>query len=237
MSTASPAAAMPAHRSLRTRRGLLWVAAVLAATGGPAAAHPHVFVDTGIELVFDAQGDLAAVQVVWVFDEFYSMMSMADFGLDADFTGSVTAAEQAELTAIYSNWVPGFEGDLYPLRAGRPLALSGPLDILADYREGRIIVTHRRAFQPRIAVGAEPVVVQVYDPTYYTEYTIAAEPVIRGRDDCSATVYGPDWEAANERLMAALDELMGGGGDIEADFPAIGAEFAEEVRVTCAESS
>lgn len=229
-----PVPALPRSVALRP----LVLAAALAAGGAaPALAHPHVFVDTGVELIFDDSGDLAALRIVWVFDEFYSMLAVGDFGLDPDFTGFVTEDEREELTVLFSNWDPEFEGDVYPLQADRPLPLSGPMEIRADYREGRIILTHLRAFRPRVPVGAEPVVVQVYDPTYYTEYTIAVDPVIRGREDCVATVYGPDWEAAHDRLMAALDEVMAGGGDIEADFPAVGAEFAEEVRVTCAPPS
>lgn len=219
------------------------VAAVLAAmlaTAGPAAAHPHVFIDTGLEVMFDDDGRLAAVQVVWVYDEFYTMLALEDYGMDPEFTGTVTEGESAELAAIYANWDAGFAGDLYPLLDGRPLALSGPLQVVADVQEGRLVIAHRRAFADRPRIGTAELVLQVYDPSYFTAYTIAAAPAIRGRSDCSAEVWGPDWEAASARLMGALEELAGSGAsawDIEADFPAVGADFAEEVRLRCAEPS
>lgn len=215
----------------------LCLAAGLAA---PAVAHPHVFIDTGLEIAFDAEGRAAAVQIVWVYDEFYSMLAIADYGLDPDFTGALTEAERAELAAIYSNWQPGYDGDLYPEIAGAALGLSAPFDFFADYREGRIIISHRRRFETPVAPGADPLVLKVYDPTYYTAYTIAAVPQLTGGARCEARVLLPDFSHAEQQLQAMLDELTGGEGgavDLEEDFPAVGAQFAEEVHVTCAAPS
>lgn len=217
------------------------ITAALAATLGLAApavvAHPHVFIDAGLELVFDEAGALAAVQVVWVYDEFYSLMAIADYGMDPAFSGRLTEDERAELAEIYSGWVEGFEGDLFIRHDGRPVVLSGPLDTVADLAEGRIVVAHRRALEPRVIPGAEtPVILSVHDPSYYTAYTIAVAPLIRGRTDCRAEVILPDFAWASEQLAAALSEMLAEGADdfdIEADFPAIGADFAEEVHLTC----
>ena len=214
------------------------IAAATALALVPAAglAHPHVFIDTGLEVVFDADGHLAAVQVVWVYDEFYTMWALDDYGMDPEFTGTVTEAERETLAAIYSNWDADYEGDLRPLLDGEQLALSGPLAVVADVQDGRLVIAHRRAFVDRPALNGSELVLRVYDPTYFTAYTIAAEPQIRGRADCAAEVWGPDWEAANDRLMAALQELAAAGAsewEIEEDFPAVGADFAEEVRLRC----
>jgi len=205
----------------------------------PALAHPHIFIDTGLEIVFDDEGRLAAVQVVWVHDEFYSMMAIDDYGLDPEFTGTITDEGRRELAEIYSGWVEGYEGDLYPLLGGEALKLTGPLDVTADYREGRMIIVHRRAFEDRVDLAGAQMVFRVYDPTYYTAYTVAVDPVIRGRDDCVAEIHGPDLEAANARLMAALEEMEDADfDDWEAigSFPEVGEEFAEEVRLICGSS-
>jgi len=234
---------MARERSGRAgRRGVALGAGLwgLALAALPAHAHPHVFIDTGLEIAFDDEGRAAIVQVVWVYDEFYSMMSIADYGLDPDFSGSLTEAERIELADIYGNWQPGYEGDLYPERGGAPLDLSPPYDFVADYREGRIIISHRRRFETPVAPDEVPLVIKVYDPTYYVAYTIAAAPQLRGVAGCRADVILPDFSYATEQLQAALDELMGGAGmgfDVEEDFPAVGADFAEEVHVTCAAPS
>ena len=78
-----------------------------------------------------------------------------------------------------------------------------------------------------------PLVVQVYDPSFYTAYRITNETRLTGRADCTALVFEPDRKAANAILQAAIDE-QAGSSDIEGEFPAIGAAYAEEVRITCA---
>ncbi len=224
----------PAGRTVGSIATLLALA--LAPTG--TAAHPHVFIDTGIEVVFDEAGDLSAVQVVWVYDEFYTMLALDDYGMDPDFTGTVTAEERERLAAIYANWDDDYKGDLRPLLDGRELALGGPTAVVAEVQDARLIIAHRRFFDAPVALEGAELVLRVYDPSYFTAYTIAVDPVIRGREDCTARVWGPDWEAADARLQAALDELYASGADImevEADFPAVGADFAEEVRLTCAD--
>ena len=216
-------------------RGAL-ASAVLALAPAAATAHPHVFIDTGVEVIFDESGRAVAVQIVWVHDEFYTMLSLDDYGMDPDFTGTVTDAEREELAAIYSNWDDGYNGDLRPLLDGRELALGGPTRVVADVQDARLVIAHRRTFDTPVELSGQDLVLRVYDPTYFIAYTIASDPVLQGRDDCTAEVWGPDWEAADERLQAALDELLADGRDpmqIEADFPAVGADFAEEVRVRC----
>lgn len=217
----------------RTLLGTLAVTLGLAA--GAAQSHPHVFIDAGLEFVFDTEGRLAAVQVVWVYDEFYSLMAVADYGMDPGFTGELTDDERTELARIYSSWIPDFEGDLYLRAGGVPVALSGPLNTVADLREGRIVIAHRRALVERTVVGSDPLVAQVYDPSYYTAYKVAAQPQIRGRGDCTVEVIAPDFSQAEEVLSAALSEMLAETADfdIEEDFPAVGGDFAEEVLLTC----
>lgn len=218
------------------RASCLVAGIALAVAPSGTAAHPHVFIDTGIEVVFDDDGRLAGVQVVWVYDEFYTMLALDDYGMDPDFTGTVTAEERDKLAAIYANWDDDFNGDLRPLVDGQEVPLGGPTALVADVQEARLVIAHRRLFDPPLPLDGREVVLRVYDPSYFTAYTIASDPVIRGREDCTAEVWGPDWEAADARLQSALDELYASGADIwevEADFPAVGADFAEELRLQC----
>lgn len=69
---------------------------VLGAVVGPAilleeaAAHPHVFVDAKVEVVFDDTGRLAAIRNIWRFDPAFSQY--ATEGLDTD--GDVVVSEK-----------------------------------------------------------------------------------------------------------------------------------------------
>lgn len=203
----------------------------LAGLAAPAGAHPHVFIDAGVELRFDGAGRLEALRVVWVYDDLTSLMILADRGLDTDGDGTLTDAESATLRGFDMQWDAGFAGDTYLLQGDQPLGLGRPQDWTAAVVAGRIVTTHLRPLETPVAPGALPVVVQVYDPGYYTAYALSADPVIRGREGCVAEVYGPDLDAAQEALQAAMKELS--GLDLEQGFPAVGQNYAEEVRLTC----
>lgn len=211
----------------------LGFAALLAAPALPVAAHPHMFIDTGVEFVFDDAGRLAALRVGWVYDALSSMLYFEDLDLDRDYTGVLSEEELAILDGFDMNWDADFDGDLVLLAGEDRLEISRPLEWTTDVVDGRIVSTHLRAVPAR-PDPAQGLVLRVYDPTYYVAYTILDAVQMRGRSDCVAEIREPDLDAANAVLLAALDELLASGvDDIEEDFPAVGAHFAEEIRLSC----
>ena len=199
----------------------------------PALAHPHVFIDTKVEVILDAENRVTGVRISWTYDDLYSLYVIGDMGLDPDWDGKLTPEEEARLAGFDMNWDEGFPGDTYALMADRELALSRPAEWSASYAGGKITSVHLRTFEAPVPVGDEPLLVQVYDPGFYTAYTIAFDPVLTGGVGCVADAYAPDLDAADEALKAALAEYSA-DVDLEMDFPAVGRNYAEEVRVTCA---
>ena len=145
----------------------------------PAPAHPHVFVDAGIEITLDPDGRLEAITVTWIYDEYYSLLITEELGLDPDYDGVLTAEETATLTGFDMNWAPGFNGDLEATLDGAPLALSGPEAATAALRpDGRILTTHRRAVPARPAMAGRVLSLKPYDESYYTAYEVPQPPVL-----------------------------------------------------------
>lgn len=210
-------------------------AGLWASLAGGAAAHPHIFIDAGIEVIFDDQARATALRITWTYDDLFSMMLVGDLGLDPDFDGALTPEETAGLQGFDMQWDPGYAGDTHALRGDAPLALSGPAEWTAGYVEGRLTSTHLRRFDAPVAMD-QPLVVQVYDPSFYTAYSLLPEVRLTGAEGCTAEVFEPDRAAADARLEVAIEELAG-SDDVEGAFPAIGAAYAEEVRVTCAAPS
>jgi ABC-type uncharacterized transport system substrate-binding protein len=66
----------PAYKRPMWRIGLF--CAVLASLAGGALAHPHVFIEHRVTLLFGEAG-LEALRVEWTFDELYSASLIADF--------------------------------------------------------------------------------------------------------------------------------------------------------------
>lgn len=197
----------------------------------PLAAHPHIFVDAALYPAFDAAGQLAAVRVVWMYDEAYSALIFEDYGLDADGDGKLTEAEREALTGFDMNWIDGFNGDLVATRGTAVLGLGGPEEATLDVMGGQIVTTHLRRFDtPVPAQGG--VSFSVYDASFYTAYTLSLGARVEGRDDCRTEIVMPDAEAA----YAILHEALAAFDDIalaEGDFPAVGAAFAHDLHLTC----
>lgn len=213
--------------------GRLTLTAGLVALALPAQAHPHMWIDTGVEVIFDAAGRAEAIRLTWVYDEFSSLVYVEERGLDTDHDGNATPEEAAKLSGFDMNWQPGFNGDTHVLSGDSELVLGGPEGWTAEYRAGRIATTHLRRLDPPVALD-RPLTVQIYDPGYYTSYAIARRPVFTPAlpEGCAGQVFAPAPGEADQKLLDILSEYSA-DADVEADFPKVGAQFAEEVRVTC----
>ncbi|NHF74529.1 DUF1007 family protein [Paracoccus xiamenensis] len=204
---------------------------VFAPAGG--RAHPHEFVDAGITFYFDDQGRLGATGIVWVWDEFTSMLILEDLGLDGDGDGVLTGAERQTAVERFNDWPEGFEGDLYLRSNGAPVELSGPLDLKVDYRDNRLIVSFLRPLPQRIDPGSAPVTLQVYDPTYYVFYDLAGAPKLAGREGCEIAIHEADTAAAQKLYEELLGDLTDEEILEEGKSPEVGGAFADEVVLTC----
>lgn len=199
-----------------------------------AGAHPHEFIDTGITFGFGQEGRLEHVGIVWVWDELTSLLIVEDLEMDGDGDGILTGEERARLTAEFADWPPEFDGALHLWSEGRPVALSGPQEVGADYVDGRVTVRFRRGLTEEVDPGVGAVSARTYDPSYYVFYSLAQPPGIAGREDCEIEIREADIVAARrlyDQLLATMTEaeLMEEGKS-----PEVGHAFADEVRLTCA---
>jgi ABC-type uncharacterized transport system substrate-binding protein len=202
----------------------------------PAAAHPHVFIDATVEVIFDDAGRAEGLRIGWTYDDFFSMMIIEDRALDPDYDAVLTPEAVEALAGFDMQWDEGFPGDTYAFMADAALALERPTDWSADYAEGKITSTHVRRFQTPVAVAETPLIVKVYDPGFYTAYAVTGTPTLTGRDDCTVEVFTPDTDAADDALLALLAQ-MPTTADIEVAYPEVGASYAQDIRVTCSAGS
>ena len=61
------------------------VVALLCALAAPARAHPHVWVEMRSDVVFNDQGLITAMNLMWTFDDGYAQMALE--GLDTNGDG------------------------------------------------------------------------------------------------------------------------------------------------------
>ncbi|SMR84070.1 ABC-type uncharacterized transport system, substrate-binding protein [Aliiroseovarius halocynthiae] len=207
---------------------------MIAATAVPLASHPHVFIDAGANLIFDDAGQLAAVRVFWAYDEFYSMLLIEDNGLDTDGDGT---PEQAALDAYAGkdvDWDAGFPGDLYLQNEGADVGLSGPVEHGMRYEEGRVVSWHIRPLKTRLKVGSEPVLAQIYDPTFFVAYDLHLPVTVEGAEACAVEQIPADLGAAYDKV----ESLLYGPDSAEYSedsYPEVGHLFADKMLLTCSE--
>ena len=213
---------------------LLTAAALGLALASPLGAHPHIYIDTDFDLVFDTDGKLAAVRIDWAYDDFYSLLMIEENGLDADGDGT---PEQARLDAFAgqdADWEAGFPGHFTLDAAGTPLALGPPEEHRVRYEDGRIITSHLRPLVARFEIDAAPLVARSYDPTYFVAYDVPETPGSQGRDDCSLTRNVASRDAAMKEYGDQLAAVDASDDPFQVvDLPDIGILFADSFEITC----
>jgi ABC-type uncharacterized transport system substrate-binding protein len=80
----------------RTRRAALAALLASMAAAAPAGAHPHVWIEMRSDVVFNDQGQITAMNLMWTFDDAYAQMALD--GLDANGDGVYSPTEIDPLT-------------------------------------------------------------------------------------------------------------------------------------------
>ncbi|MEM8653789.1 MAG: DUF1007 family protein [Pseudomonadota bacterium] len=204
----------------------LFAAAVaIAVPAVPAFGHPHVFVETRLRVVISDAGRFEGVEVHWTYDDFYSLLLMADLGLDPDGDGQLTDAELRRLDGFDLQWIQGFEGDSYAARGGRAVALGRPQGRGVSVEDGQITSVH---FRPAKS-AADGLVIKAYDPTFYTAYDLVGPVEVEG--PCNASIIPADLDAA----YTLVEELLYAtpAAEVEDSYPEVGEAFADTVTLLC----
>ncbi|MEQ6204372.1 DUF1007 family protein [Sulfitobacter sp. HNIBRBA2951] len=208
------------------------LALCLLLAAAPLAAHPHIFVNTGLVFVVDGENRLTHVQVTWEYDELYSLLVTEDMGIDSDYDGILSEADTRALTGFDMQWIQGFNGDLVGSQNGTALSLSGPSSPTATLSDGKIITTHMRAIEGAPS-ALTPLVFRPYDGTYYTAYEVGLPVRTQGDSNCNIVLDEPDIEGALSMTRAELAAIPEDYDMEAAGLGDIGARFATSVQISC----
>lgn len=192
-------------------------------------AHPHIFVNVSLTIIYDGATP-SAVQVDWIYDDYFSLLITSDLGIDLDGDMVLTPQEKATLTDAVTAWPPDFKGDLEVTQSGGRVTLGPKFDHRMELRDGIIHEIHVRPLQ---GTSTAPLTLRAYDPFYYVAYQVAPPIMISGRNDCAVQII----PANLDRAYSLVEELLYGrpASDVGPDeeFPEVGVEFADTITVTC----
>lgn len=197
-----------------------------------AQAHPHIFVSTEVTVIFE-DGVPAAVDLAWIYDDYFSLLITSDLGLDLDGDMQLTAEEEQILAASVTEWPADFQGDLEVSQGGDIIQLAPRTNHTMVFEDGIVREMHRRPI-PALNDPTAPITIRAYDPFYYVAYDLVGAVQIEGRDNCEALITPANLDAA----YTLVEELLYGrpAADVGADeqFPEVGVAFADTIEVTCA---
>lgn len=168
-------------------------------------AHPHVFVDAKVKVVFDNVG-FAAVNNQWVFDELYSAAMMSSWDDNSD--GVISSAESSRLCHEILDPLKSSNYYNYVLLETKFLKIEQLSNCGVAFKNNRLVLNFDIKFLKPATTDYTMLVVAIADPTNYIQITADME---------NADVDGPesiDVEYFNDGL-AGLTLFRAFRSDIE----------------------
>lgn len=150
---------------------------LLLASSLPAAAHPHVFIDTVVEVIFDAEGRMTAVHEVWLLDYDYGDVLKIEADKLGNNDGRATA-EELPLLAPNGKlaWMEQFDYFTRVTFAGRVVEHLAPEAVDVRLERSRIAIEFTLPLAEPLPVTGDAGV-DVFDGEYYYDFEFAANPV------------------------------------------------------------
>jgi ABC-type uncharacterized transport system substrate-binding protein len=139
----------------------------------PAAhAHPHIWIDGAIELVFDPQGQVSAVRQSWLFDELFSTYALQ--GMPRDKAGQVPSAELEKITGEWMNALADPESHFFTkiTLGGKPLAFGAPLNARStwDPKTSQLVLSFELPLDSSVKIDSKGLEIEIQDPSYFVAF-------------------------------------------------------------------
>lgn len=223
---------MSQSRALRLVFGALLVAAAALSVSKPASAHPHVFIDGGVDFLMDEQGALHGLSITWRYDAFETLYVLTSIGIIPAPDGTLSPEDRETLIRKESNWPEDFHGASHLSIDGSRVQLSGPKALDATLKDGRLVVRFRRDLEAPASMRNQQAEVAFFERTYYYAFSVAASPKIVGTDQECRVDVNPFVAVENDQVtQAALAKL---GREETPEDTNVGALFADRIVLKCA---
>jgi len=135
---------------------------------GPAAAHPHVFVDTSLTFVFDDTG-LAAIRENWLFDDLFSRAILSDLGLAPETLA--TPEGQAAIRDGAFAYLKNYGWFTFIESGGRRIPVTRTRGFRASLQGGRLVYDFTVPLNLPLSEMSN-FRMGVFDPEYYTDIVL-----------------------------------------------------------------
>lgn len=174
-----------------------------------ASAHPHIFVESRLEVIGGADGNVQELRNVWRFDEVFSSSVLLDFDKNSDL--KLDEEELAELGETMRTSLGDYHYFTTLTANGATVGVQKPDAIHVTFKDGQILVFF--AVKPdkpmplkgRLTFG-------IYDPTMYTAIDFPSDKDLvaegPGFAKCQHKVVRPDPDEVLSQNSATLTDAF-----------------------------
>jgi ABC-type uncharacterized transport system substrate-binding protein len=205
----------------------------LAAAAAPASAHPHVWIEMRSDVVFDDQGQITAMNLMWTFDDAYAQMAID--GLDTNGDGVYSTSELDPLTKENIASLKDYEFFTVMRFNGQKQALGEVTEFGQIWSNDKLQLHMRVPLQTPVDPTKGEFVAKVYDPDFFIAIDYAKDEPVTAigaiPKTCAITVKPVPTDAEIEQTRAMLS-TKGPEWKPENDED-FGALFAQPVSVQC----
>jgi ABC-type uncharacterized transport system substrate-binding protein len=211
--------------SMRRLLGTLMLVAILAAGAGPARAHPHVWITSTSELIYDGDGSITGVRHAWTFDDMFSTYALQ--GIETKKKGVYTHEELAPLAQTNVESLKEFGFFTFAKADGKKQKFLEPVDYFLEYKKGLLVLHFTLPL--KTPVKSKELTLEVFDPTFFVDFSLADKEPIRlvgAPAACQVSFQRPNDGAASAQAMGEQNFLNGDNANF-------GAMFANKITVAC----
>lgn len=212
-------------------RSLTAAFALFLGSAVPLSAHPHVFIDGGVDFIMADGATLDALSVTWLFDEFETLYDLSSRGIEPQADGTLSDADRETIRASYADFPDDFDGSAHLTIDGQNIEMDWPSDVAVDLVDGRLQLTFIRYLADQIDLTDKNVDVAFYESTYFFAFKITNQPAFSNGANCT---YVSVPYVAGSQTQDVQESLAQLGREETPQIANVGELFADRIVVTCA---
>jgi nickel/cobalt transporter (NicO) family protein len=183
-----------------------------------ARAHPHVLVDSAVEITFNAQKQVISLTHIWAFDEFYSAFVVQDMvGRKAE--NQTPSPQKLHEFALSSVANLGDMSFFTSLKIGKITpAFERKDEPSMVYEKNKLVLRFTLILKEPLALAGEKLALQVVDPEFVVAFLPAAGEIVTYKnppEGCKADYDAPKSSVTDARNLGESFFAQGLGANVK----------------------
>jgi ABC-type uncharacterized transport system substrate-binding protein len=211
--------------AIRSLLGLLLLGGSLTLAANPAQAHPHVWITATSELIYAPDGSVTGVRHAWTFDDMFTTYALQ--GIETKTKGVYSREELTPLAQTNVESLKEFAYFTFAKADGKKEKFVEPVDYYLEYRDSAL--TLHFTLPLKAPVKPKQLVVEVFDPSFFIDFTLADKNPIKlvgAPAACQMKFERPNDGSAGAQKIGEQNFLSGANANY-------GAMFANKITVDC----